>query len=115
MKDAAEEFRNQLSMKLREAMKVRDQEAVSTIRTLITTIDNAGAISKDEAAKLAAANISEAPRKKLSNQDLKQILDSEFQIRVQSIKEYESLGNAAQVSELKKSLVTIESLSALLG
>lgn len=55
MRDTAEWFRARLSEKVRAALAERDQAALRTLRYMMAAIDHAGAISREEVARLTAA------------------------------------------------------------
>jgi|GEM_PF-4680055 len=83
-----ENIRNKLSLDLRDAMKQGDTTAVETIRSLISDIDNAGAVFvKDPEIMPMSGNIAgatsglfstEVERKDLSESDIKDLIKKEI-------------------------------------
>jgi uncharacterized protein YqeY len=114
MRDAAEWFRARLSEKVRAAMAERDLATLRTLRCMMAVIDNAGAISQEEVARLTAASITEAPRKHLTEQELAELLQTEIDARARAADAYERVGNVAQATLLREEIATIEHLTTLL-
>lgn len=114
MRDAAEWFRARLSEKVRAALADRDRAALRTLRCMMAAIDNAGAISQEEATRLSAASITKAPRRCLGEREIAAILQAEIDTRGKAADAYERIGNAAQAAQLRDDITTIEHLTMLL-
>lgn len=114
MTNIVDNFRTKLSEELRAAMTQRNSEDVSTIRSLMAALDNAGALSKEEIAQLNDPAKSEVPRKKLTKEDIKAILNREIDIRNAAFCDFERLGNEIQSQIVKRSIATILRLSEML-
>jgi uncharacterized protein YqeY len=114
LRNIADQFRAKLSENLRTAMLNRDGEGVKTLRSIMTSIDNAGAISAEMVAKLTASSISEASRKELTKQDIIGILDFEIQTRSQAASEYDQIGKVDSGNRLRHSIEVINQLKVFL-
>lgn len=115
MADIVDEFRAKLSEELRAALAKRDKEEVSTIRSLMAALDNAGALSKEEIARLPDFAGAEVPRRKMSQSDIERILQSEIELRKNAFDDYSRIGNAEQAELVERSIATIRRLAAMLG
>ena len=77
-----------LSMDLKNAIKERNMFAVKAIRSIMSEIDNAGAVTVDApqtmfisggiAGATEGVGSAEVPRKELSDEDIKQIIKNEI-------------------------------------
>ena len=114
MSDAADRFRARLAEELRAAFAVRNREATRTLRCIMAALDNAGAVSPEAQARYAAASITEAPRRPLSEQEIAALLQAEIAARSKTADIYEHVGNAAQATQLRDEIATIAHLTTLL-
>jgi uncharacterized protein len=83
-----EEIKSRLSIDLKSAMKDRNAVAIKAIRSLMSAIDNAGAVSVEApkimpmsggiAGATAGLGSTEIPRRDLSAEDIKQIIRKEI-------------------------------------
>ncbi|MCB0099617.1 MAG: GatB/YqeY domain-containing protein [Caldilineaceae bacterium] len=103
------ELRNQLSQDLRTAMKTRDKVAVSLLRTLMATLDNAEAVAVDHASlpKVPTTERHEVPRKELTSDEIRQLLGRELAERQRAHDEYLALGLADEVTRLETEIELI--------
>ena len=105
--------RRRLERALRDAMSARDTIAVSALRSALSAIDNAVAISMDSrsaaetssphfagAAESLAAG--EAPRRGLSEDQIENIVRAEVAEREAAAREYEQRGRADQAGRLRR-------------
>lgn len=115
MANIADNFRTKLSEKLKTALANRNKEEVSTIRSIMSSLDNASAMSKEDIAKMADTSVTEVPRKILSKEDIEDVLRSEISIRTNALNDYERLGNISQAELIRQSISTIQMLSSLLS
>ncbi len=84
---------------LNEARKANDPEKVTLIRTLIGAIDNAEAVGLQESA--AANSPGEAPRRRLSDQEIMNIVLREgIELRA-AAEEYERRGQSDEANRLR--------------
>ena len=97
------ELRNQLSQDLRTAMKTRDKVAVSLLRTLMATLDNAEAVAVDHASlpKVPTTERHEVPRKELTSDEIRQLLARELAERQRAHSEYVTLGLGNEAERLQ--------------
>ena len=97
------ELRNQMSQDLRTAMKSRNKAAVSLLRTLMATLDNAEAVAVDHATlpKVPTTDRYEAARKELTADEVQQLLEQELADRQRTQEEFEALGLADEVERLQ--------------
>ena len=89
------DIKEKLSKDLREAMKERNEIEIKTIRSLISAIDNAGAVIVEDskimnmsggiAYATDGVGSSEVPRKELSKKDIEQIIRREIDEITQTI------------------------------
>lgn len=114
MRDVVERFRAILSQQLRAALAERDRETVRTLRCVMAALDNAGAVSLEEVRRVAPAT-TETPRKRLSEQEIADILQAEIAARRRVAEEYAQFGNAAQAAGLQAEVSTIQHLATLLN
>jgi len=97
----------QLRADLLEARKARDQLTSTTLQTLLSAIDNAGAIPVSENFGSVGVGSTEATRRTLSAQDITEIITSEIAEIKSAIKE---LGDAKSpyTDELNSRIVILE-------
>lgn len=105
-------MRTDLRDGLKTALKSRDRTAIAALRSALAAIDNAEAIPADQAvdttvghehvagaaAGLAAA---EAPRRSLTEADLRSIVENEVRERTVAAEDYERLGRKEQAEQLR--------------
>ena len=105
------QIREQMKADLTQAMKARDSLAVTTLRSVLGAIDNAEAIPVSEAkfpVEPVVGKSNEAPRKILSPDDIRQILQHEIEDRRAASTEYARLGQQAEAERLQKAAGLIE-------
>ena len=111
MSDAADQFRARLSEKLRVALTDRDRETIRSLRSIMSALDNATAVSQEEG---AISSATEVPRRTLSEREIAEILQAEIDSRSEAADQYERIGNSAQAVQLRDDIATIEQLAMLL-
>lgn len=109
MSDASVVFRRQSLQLLRAAMAARETEAVGAIRAVMTAVDNASAIPREEIAEMDSS-LTEVPRKPVTQEKIVGIIKAEIEMRLQAKKEYERLGRHDEAEKFRLSLVTLEEL-----
>jgi uncharacterized protein YqeY len=109
MNDASAVFRQQSLELLRAAMAAREPEAVGAIRAVMTAVDNASAIPREEIAQMDPS-VTEVPRKPVTKEMIADIVKTEMDMRHQAKKEYERLGRRDEAEKFRLSLVTLEEL-----
>ncbi|QDK47067.1 hypothetical protein DOM22_18820 [Bdellovibrio sp. ZAP7] len=109
MLDASPSFRVQSLEMLRAAMAARESEVVGAIRAIMTAVDNASAVPKEEIAKLDPAQ-TEIPRRPVTKEKIADIIKTEMDVRRQAKAEYEQLGHAEAAEKYRLSLITLEEL-----
>ena len=112
--DPAERFRARLSEQLRAAFAARDSATIRTLRCVMAAIDNAGAVSLEEVRRAATAT-TETPRRRLSEQEIAEILQVEIAAKSRAADQYTRLGNGAQAAKLHNDIATIQHLTTLLA
>lgn len=102
-------LRHQISQDLRTAMKNRDKVAVSLLRTLMATLDNAEAVAVDHATlpKVPTTERYEVARKELTPDDIQQLLERELADRQRTRNEYVALGLTDEVTRLETEIELI--------
>ncbi|MFN8489577.1 MAG: GatB/YqeY domain-containing protein [Caldilineaceae bacterium] len=104
------QIREQMKADLTQAMKARDSLAVTTLRSVLGAIDNAEAIPVTEAkfpVEPVIGKSHEAPRKILTADDIRQILQHEVEERRAASAEYARLGQQAEAERLQKAAALI--------
>ncbi|HVV34573.1 MAG TPA: hypothetical protein VHC73_15200 [Vitreimonas sp.] len=122
MTDAAERMRQRLQADLREAMKARDKAKTDVLRSLISAIDNAGAVALDAPEVRDYANTegrsqhvvtgvgkTEAPRKTLCEADLAAVFKREAEERRAAAADFECHGKNEEAEALRAGAALIES------
>ena len=105
------EWKTALREKLKEAMRLRDGSLISLYRETLSAIDNAEAIPVTELKMPVEPVIgknNEAPRKLLSADDIRQILQHEVEDRHAASAEYARLGQQAEAERLQTAAGLIE-------
>ena len=75
------EIREQMKVDLRQAMKARDTERVTTLRSVLGAIDNAEAVpvtAISASVEPVVGKSNDVPRKLLSTEDIRQIVTHEI-------------------------------------
>jgi uncharacterized protein len=115
--------RRRLERALRDAMSARDMIAVSALRSAMSAIDNAGAVSVESgpaaetssphfAGAAAGLGAGEAQRRGLSEDQVEEIVRAEIAEREAAAREYERRGHADQAERLRGE---VRALEAALG
>jgi uncharacterized protein YqeY len=101
----ADTIRARLRSDLSQALKARDGETATVLRTLIAAVDNAEAVSAtsgDPYRELAFGDpAAEVPRKALSAAEIAALLDAEIAERQAVADELATKGGNAQADELR--------------
>jgi uncharacterized protein YqeY len=103
-------LRDRLKADLMKAMKARETNTVTILRTLLGAIDNAEAVEVVEPSMPIAPVIgqsNEVPRKVLTEADILAILQCEADEQAQAVAEYERLGQQAEADRLRAGLEVI--------
>ena len=93
-----------LKADLRGAMKARQSSTVTTIRSMLAAIDNAGAVEQDAAIKPAVGRSGDVPRKELTEEQVRALLQNEADNRRAAITTYARLGRQADADCLRAEL-----------
>jgi uncharacterized protein YqeY len=94
-----------------EAMKSREQLKVATLRSVLAAIDNAEAVPVTERRTLTVPVLGqthEVPRKVLSDDDIRQIMQREVDERNAASTEYTRLGQTEEAVRLQTAAALIE-------
>lgn len=113
MIDASQTFRTKLMAELKVKMASKQTEAIGAIRAIMSAMDNASAIPKEEIAGLPPST-TEVPRKLVTKENIEHIISAEIEMRTKAVQEYERLGNTSEADKLRQSLITLEALKSLL-
>jgi hypothetical protein len=100
--DAVEPLRSRLSADLLTAMKARDKETIATLRCLLAALDNAGAQDPK-----AFGSSTEVPRKSLTQDELRALMNAEVTSRRTAIIDYERGGRHQDAARLEAELILI--------
>lgn len=97
-------LREQMKADLTQAMKARQRATVTTLRSVLAAIDNAEAIPVIEPAFPAEPVLGqqhEAPRKRLSAEDIREIVQREMDAHCAASVKYANLGLQAEAERLQ--------------
>jgi uncharacterized protein len=86
------------------SMKARDAVRVATLRTMISAMDNAGAVPVDTHVVPLQGITPDVPRRELSEQEQLEILRGEADGRRKAVAEYTQLGQREVVARLQAEL-----------
>ncbi len=110
--EGVDEVRARLRADLKVAMKAREPEAVSALRTALAAIDNAEAVAVDGhagaladgpiAGAMAGAGSTEAARRVLSMEDVRALLEAEIAERVAAAEGYDAGGQGEAADRLRR-------------
>lgn len=104
----ADLLRERLAGDLRVAMKARDTLAVATLRSLLSALDNAGAVTETKAHAPVFGRSGDVPRRDLTAEDIKQVLAAEAAEREAAADDYERRGLRDGANRLRMELRIIE-------
>ncbi|MBL8098430.1 MAG: GatB/YqeY domain-containing protein [Anaerolineales bacterium] len=94
-------IREQLKHGLKAAMKARQNEVVSVLRSALSAIDNAEAVPLDDSMVAVVGRLNEVPRKELSEEDMRAIVQAEADALKTSIAGYQSIGKLEEAEGLQ--------------
>lgn len=97
-------LREQMKADLRQAMKARHSATVATLRAVLAAIDNAEAVPVEPLVEQRH----EVPRKLLSADDIRQIIQKEADERRAASLKYANLGQAGEAERLQTAATLIE-------
>ncbi|MBX3014038.1 MAG: GatB/YqeY domain-containing protein [Caldilineaceae bacterium] len=97
------QLREQMKADLTRAMKARQSETVATLRSVLAAIDNAEAVPVEtptQPIEPIAGQRHEVPRKVLSLDDIRQMVQKELDERRAASATYAQLGQSAEAERL---------------
>ncbi|WP_240772321.1 hypothetical protein [Nocardia sp. CS682] len=100
-------LRTRLRAALSVAMKSRDRQAITALRSTLGAIDNAEAVDVGEhragavEGSAVGLGVTEVARRELTEGDIEQIVRAEITERRTVAEEYDGLGHAEQAEELR--------------
>jgi uncharacterized protein len=97
-------LRENLKSGLMQAMKSRQTQAISTLRSILSEIDNAEAVPMDASIKPTVGLSNDVPRKVLSEEQMQSILDHQYQEIQASLEEYRRLEKHDEAAQLQMEL-----------
>lgn len=109
MNNLSTSIRQQITADLKTAMKAREMETVSTLRTLLGEIANAEAVETDTDFVPMIGRTNDVPRKVLTDDDIRLILQTEADHHRAAIADFESAGHQEAVDRLQNGLDLINS------
>ena len=104
------QLRQKMKIDLMNAMKAREQLKVATLRSVLAALDNAEAVPAVERPRLTAPVIGqsqEVPRRVLSEEDIRTIIQREADERNAASTEYARLGQAEESARLQAAAALI--------
>ena len=100
-------MRKRLKNDLPNAIKLRNSAAVTAIRTMLAAIDNAEAVDPRDLSTPVYGRTNDVPRKRLTEQDIQDIVQLEAIARRSAIVKYEQLGSHEAADQLRAELDVI--------
>src|SRR5690349_3291686 len=100
--------REQLKAALGKAMKARQSQIVSTLRSILSEIDNAEAVELTAAMVPVVGLSNDVPRKMLSEEQIQHILQTQYAEIQSSHAEYKRLGKNEEADQLKMELEVLQ-------
>ncbi|MFZ0543788.1 MAG: GatB/YqeY domain-containing protein [Candidatus Promineifilaceae bacterium] len=100
-------IRQQIKADLTKAMKARQSETVSTLRALLGEIANAEAVEIDTDFVPMIGRTNDVPRRLLTDEDIRQILQAEAERHQSAIAEFENVGRQDAAERLQAGLELI--------
>jgi uncharacterized protein YqeY len=97
-------LREKLKADLVQAMKSRQTEAISTLRSILSEIDNAEAVPMDASIKPTVGRSNDVPRKFLSEEQIQNILENQYKEIQSSLAEYQRLEKHTEAAQLQAEL-----------
>lgn len=109
MNNLGASIRQQITADLKIAMKARQMDTVSTLRTLLGEIANAEAVEADTDFVPMIGRTNDVPRKILTDEDIRQILQTEADNHRAAIAEFQRVGHQEAINRLQIGLDLINS------
>ncbi|WP_378732517.1 hypothetical protein [Nocardia brasiliensis] len=109
-------LRERMRAALSVAMKSRDRQAITALRSTLGAIDNAEAVDVGEqragAVETSAVGlgVAEVARRELTESDIEQIVRAEIAERRTTADEYDSLGRSAPAEDLRSQAKALDDL-----
>lgn len=103
-----QKLQNRMKTDLKEAMKQRQKETVTALRTVLAAIANAEAVAVDTSFVPMVGKTNDVPRKALTVDDVQQILKAKISERSIAVAEYEGLGQNDAAAELRAEVKVLE-------
>jgi uncharacterized protein YqeY len=103
----ADALRARLAVQLRVAMKARDQITVATLRSVLSALDNAGAVAETRAHVPVVGLSGDVPRKDLTAQDIDRLLAAETTEREIAAADYQRRGLEDAAARLRAEIAII--------
>jgi uncharacterized protein YqeY len=97
-------LRENLKSGLVQAMKARQTQAISTLRSILSEIDNAEAVPMDASIKPTVGFSNDVPRKILSEEQMQNILEHQYHEIQASLAEYKRLEKHDEAAQLQVEL-----------
>lgn len=107
MNDEVDRLRGRIESDLREAMRVRDDTTMRTLRTLLGTLDNASAVAQTAEHQPTFGHSAEVPRRCLSMAETQVLIQSEADERRHYAAEYARLDQAKEADRLNAELAVL--------
>jgi uncharacterized protein len=89
------------------AMKARQSSAVAALRSMLSAIDNAGAVDVDPSIVPLVGRSADVPRRVLSEAEVWALLRAEAGARRSAIASYEELGKIEEAARLRAELEVV--------
>jgi len=99
--DLLETIRTRLERDLRREMLARNRLAVDTIRTLLSAIDNAGAVPATDSVEPTIGRFDEVPRRAVDEDGIRSVLEDEAAELEGAAVTYDEVGRADEAERLR--------------
>jgi uncharacterized protein YqeY len=102
------ELYDRLKADLREAMRSGDSDAVAVLRTMVSALDNAGAVESDAPSWPPSDGPVEVPRRELTDSDVQELLAREITDLRSSAEGYRQVGAQDEAGRLDAQAALLE-------
>jgi len=100
-------LRKRMKADLTNAMKARQKNRVTALRSVLAAIDNAEAVAVTPSRQPVVGRSNDVPRKELNEDDIRDIVQREILDYQSSIAQYEQLGKEVEADQLRERLEVV--------
>lgn len=107
MSEEVDRLRGRITSDLREAMRVRDETTMRTLRTLLGTLDNASAVPQTAEHQPTLGHSVEVPRRVMTMTEIQALIQAEADDRRHYAAEYTRLSQEKEAARLNAELAVV--------